>query len=128
MLTKDLSLDAAGIKFADGEKRVFSGYASKFNGVDSYGDTIAPGAYSKTLESRERPIQMRWNHYGPIIGKWTKAEEDDKGLYMEGELTPGHRTAEDAYALLKHGSVDGLSIGYRVTDAEEKEDGRLLKE
>lgn len=128
MLTKDLPLNRAGIKFSEGDARVFSGYASVFNGVDSYGDTIAPGAYAKTLESRERPVQMRWNHYGPIIGKWTKMEEDETGLYVEGELTPGHSVAEDAYALLKHGSVNGLSIGYRVNAYEEEDDKRILKE
>ncbi len=128
MFTKDITVEAAGIKFAGGDARVFSGYASKFNGVDSYGDTIVPGAYKDTLENRERPIQLRWNHYGPIIGKWTTLREDEKGLYVEGELTPGHSVAEDAYSLLKHGAVDGLSIGYRVKDSEKDGDVRMLKQ
>lgn len=111
-----------------GEGRKFSGYASVFNGVDSYGDTIVPGAYEKTLVGRERPIRMRWNHMGPIIGKWTKIEEDEKGLYVEGELTEGHRTADDAYALIKHGAVEGMSIGYRLMDSEMRDDIHYLKE
>lgn len=126
---KRLALDGAELKFDDAREGVFSGYASVFNGVDSYGDTIMPGAYRKTLRKRERPIRMRWNHFGPVIGKWLKIEEDDKGLYVEGELTPGHSVAQNVYASMKHGAVDGMSIGYRPVKIEDHGDGRrTLKE
>jgi len=121
--------DRLSVKFDDSRPGFFSGYASVFGLVDSYGDTIAPGAYSKTLQNRERPIQLRWNHYGGVVGKWLTLREDEKGLYVEGELTPGHSVAQDAYALMKHGAVNGLSIGYRPIEAEQKDDGtRLLKQ
>lgn len=110
------------VKFED-ERRSFSGYASVFNGVDTYGDTIIPGAYKSTLTDRKRPVQMRWNHYGEIIGKWTDLREDEKGLWVEGELTPGHSKAEDVYASLKHGAVSGLSIGYRPTKSVDNAHG-----
>ena len=130
MERKNLELSAVELKFSEEDGgRKFSGYASVFGGTDSYGDTILPGAYKKTIKKRERPIQMRWNHYGPVIGKWTVVQEDDKGLYVEGELTPGHSVAEDVYASLKHGSVTGLSIGYRPVQIRELGDGkRELKE
>lgn len=129
MKQKLLSLDDFEVKFDAGEDEYrFAGYASVFNGVDSYGDMIAPGAYRKTLKGRERPVQLRWNHYGPVIGKWITLKEDDRGLYVEGELTRGHSMAEDAWALLKHGAVSGLSIGYRVMKWEQKDDHVLLKE
>lgn len=122
-------VDALELKFDEARKGFFSGYASKFNGVDSYGDTIVPGAYKKTLKKRDRPIALRWNHYGPVIGKWLELREDEAGLYVEGELTPGHSTAEDAYALMKHGAVTGLSIGYRPVQLTDRGDGtRDLKE
>lgn len=128
MKTKRLSLDEIDLKLAD-EGMKFSGYASVFNGVDSYGDTIAPGAYAKTLVGRSRPVRMRWNHFGPVIGKWVSLVEDEKGLRVEGELTPGHSTAEDVYASMKHGAIDGLSIGYRPEKSESLGEGRtLLKE
>lgn len=127
---KQIQLDTVELKFdEEGGARKFAGYASVFGGVDSYGDTILPGAYKKSIKKRERPVQMRWNHYGDVIGKWTKIEEDDKGLYVEGELTPGHSKAEDVYASLKHGAVTGLSIGYRPVQIRELGDGkRELKE
>jgi HK97 family phage prohead protease len=126
METKRLALSALELKFTEGMK--FAGYASIFGGVDAYGDTSQAGAYADTLKNRERPIRMRWNHWGDVIGKWTALKEDTKGLYVEGELTPGHSTAEDVYASLKHGAVDGLSIGYRVREYEQLTDEtRLLK-
>lgn len=120
---KQLKLDASQFEFDDDE-RMIRGYASVFNGVDSYGDTVVKGAYMDTLENRERPVRMRWNHFGPVIGKWVKMYEDDKGLYVEGQLTPGHSVAEDVYASLKFGAVDGLSIGYIPKEYEDdKETG-----
>jgi len=130
MKTKRLDIECSSLKF-DAETRTFEGYASKFGGVDSYGDTILPGAYAKTLEGRNRPIRMRWNHFGPVIGKYEVIGEDDIGLKVRGSLTPGHSVAEDAYASLKHGAVDGLSIGFRVPEggAEKNDHGGFdLKE
>lgn len=128
METKQLALAQTELKF-NGAAFAFSGYASVFGGIDSYGDTIEQGAYKNTLENRERPIRMRWNHYGEVIGKWMTIREDEKGLYVEGELTPGHSKAQDVFASLKHGAIDGLSIGYRVKAFNQLDnDRRLLKE
>lgn len=129
MQYKQIKLDVAEMDFDD-DDRMIRGYASVFDGVDSYGDTVIKGAYADTIENRERPVRMRWNHFGPVIGKWEKMYEDDKGLFVEGKLTPGHSVAEDVYASLKFGAVDGLSIGYIPKEYEDdKETGiRTLKE
>jgi HK97 family phage prohead protease len=122
MLHKLLDTKSAEFKF-NGDTGEFEGYASVFGGVDSYGDTIQQGAFRKTLESRERPVRMRWNHFGPVIGKWVEMMEDTKGLYVRGQLTPGHSIAEDVKASLKHGAIDGLSIGFMLGDYDEKAGG-----
>jgi len=126
METKQLALSDTKFK-AEGDGR-FTGYASVFGGLDSYNDTIVKGAYLATIKNRQRPIRMRWNHYGPVIGKWVGIEEDEKGLLVTGEITPGHSVANDVYASMKHGAVDGMSIGFRVIDSEQKDDIRLLKQ
>jgi HK97 family phage prohead protease len=128
METKELALQQTQVKMGAEGNLKFSGYASVFNGIDSYGDMIMPGAYKNTIVDRERPIQLRWNHYGPVIGKFTEVYEDDKGLFVEGELTKGHSTAEDAAALLRHGAISGLSIGYAAKDEEQDGVIRKLKE
>lgn len=125
MLHKLNAVETVDFKFYEGKQGLFSGYASVFGGVDSYGDTIIPGAYKSTIMDRERPIQLRFNHEQGVIGKWTRIEEDDKGLYVEGELTPGHSKAIDVYASLKHGAISGLSIGYRAVKYSPNENGGL---
>jgi len=100
MLHKTLSLSDADVKFSDDGAATFSGYASVFGGVDSYGDTIIRGAYDYPLRTHGKP-KMFVNHdsMGLPIGKWAK-----------------------------HGTVDGLSIGYLLKkgDYEEMEDGKRM--
>lgn len=118
---KLLVVDDAEFKF-DSKTGLISGYASTFNGVDSYGDTIVRGAFEDTLQNRDRPVRMRWNHFGPVIGKWIEMRENQRGLFVKGELTPGHSVAEDVKASLSHGAIDGLSIGFFVKEYEMDED------
>ena len=127
METKCLS---GGIEFKFNEEAgTFEGYASVFGGLDSYNDTVMKGAYEETLKERERPVRMRWNHFGEVVGKWLEIREDDKGLYVKGQLTPNHSKANDIRALLKHGAIDGLSIGYFIVDDEPNGyGGRNLKQ
>ena len=97
----------------------FEGYGSTFGGEpDAYGDVIAPGAFKETLEThgaRGTMPKMYWQHdpHQPI-GRWLEASEDDTGLFMTGRLNMAVQRAKEAYALLKDGDIDGLSIGYRV--------------
>lgn len=121
-------IQANNFKFTDDGYRI-EGYASVFGGVDSYGDTVHKGAYENTLKNRERPVRMRWNHFGDIIGKWVDMYEDEKGLYVVGELTKGHSVAENVYASLKHGAIDGMSIGYfSIKDSPNDHGGSDLHE
>jgi phage head maturation protease len=64
-----------------------------------------------------------------VIGKWFELKEDDHGLYVDGELTLGHSVADDVYASLKHGAINGLSIGFHPVKFTETGEGmRELKE
>ena len=127
LITKTLRLEDAEIKM-DGDTGKFSGYASVFGGVDSYGDTIIKGAFESSLRSAKP--KMFFNHSWDMpIGKWTKAKEDDKGLFVEGELTPGLALSADVRAAMLHGTLDGLSIGgyLKKGDYEDTEGGRIIR-
>lgn len=126
IIRKHIRLQDVDLKLAgDGETMTFEGYASKWGGVDSYGDTILRGAFASTLRNNGTP-KMFFNHdWGGLpIGKWSKAVEDENGLYVKGEFTPGLSLAGDVRAAMKHGTLDGLSIGgfvksgdYQTTEA-----------
>lgn len=111
-----------------GDSGLFEGYASVWNGVDSYGDTILKGAFAETL--RLVKPKMFYNHEWRMpIGKWTTLKEDDHGLFVAGELTPGLAIAADVRAAMLHETLDGLSIGGFVKrgDYEETETGRIIR-
>lgn len=128
LLRKTLSLLDVQLKM-DGDAGSFSGYASVFGGVDSYGDTIIKGAFESSLRLRGMPKMFFGHDWGMPVGKWTSAKEDDKGLFVKGELTPGLSLASDVHAALKHGTLDGLSIGGYVKqgDYDTTETGRVIR-
>lgn len=128
MERKSLALDQCEIKLSK-DAATFEGYASVFGGVDSYGDTIQRGAFAYSLGKFGKP-KMFFNHDANAvpIGKWVKAAEDDKGLYVVGEFTPG--VGDQVHAALKHGTVDGISIGFALKAGDYEslaEGGRLIK-
>lgn len=127
LITKTLKLEDVSLKM-EGDTGKFSGYASVFGGVDSYGDTIIKGAFESAL--RNGKPKMFFNHeWSMPIGKWLKAKEDDHGLFVEGELTPDLSLAADVRAAMRHGTLDGLSIGgyLKAGDYEETEKGRIIR-
>lgn len=135
-MQKTLSFRSAIQKFAsrDSDAWTFSGYASKFNGVDAHGDTIAPGAFSKVLSDIEAgradmpKMLLNHNKYELPVGKWLSFSQTDEGLLGEGELTKGNPNSQAIHAGMRHGTVDGLSVsmGLNQGDYEEQKAGRLL--
>lgn len=126
METKQIPIEAVELKWNDEDWKV-EGYASVFHSVDSYGDTVLPGAFLKSLEDRQPAMHyehLRW----ATPGMWTKAEEDEHGLKVTGQLTRDHTLAKDLRASLRHGTVRGLSIGFVLKDSEQKDDNRIIKE
>lgn len=127
IVTKNVGLANCQVKFLEGGGS-FKGYASVFDGLDSYNDTIMKGAYNDVIEKMregEMPMpKMFVNHrsYGIPPGKWITLEEDDYGLKVEGQFTPGNPEGALVKAGLKHGTLDGLSIGFELGDYEMIED------
>ena len=128
LLRKTLSLSDVALKMT-GDAGTFEGYASVFGGVDSYGDTIVKGAFGYTLTKNGLPKMFYGHDWSMPVGKWTSAKEDDHGLFVKGELTPGHSKANDVHAALKHGTLDGLSIGgfVKLGDYDTTETGRVIR-
>ena len=107
---------------------VIEGYGATFNGVDSYGDTIAPGAFAESLK-RGSPL-MLWQHRQDTpIGRWTELSEDGRGLFVRGQINLATAAGRDAYAHLREQDINGLSIGYRIPPggAESRNEVRLIK-
>lgn len=111
---------------------VFEGYASLFGKEDQIGDVVMPGAFKKSLARRPaQKVKMLYQHssYEPV-GFWSDIKEDDKGLYVKGQLLLDIQRAREAHVLMKADQLSGLSIGFRTVDASfDKQKGtRYLKE
>lgn len=110
----------AEFKFADADATArgeFIGYASTFGNVDLGGDIVDRGAFTKTLATKKlKDIKMFFGHDARSvpIGKWLELREDDRGLMARGQLTLDIPRARDVHAAMKDGTLDAMSIGYRV--------------
>lgn len=118
------------VELKSDEAGTFTGYASIFNGNDLVGDTILPGAFKDALACGLPKMFFNHESWELPIGKWLEVAEDEKGLKVKGELTSGNPQAEAVKAAMKHGTVDGLSIGFRLhSDGfsyKENDEGRLI--
>lgn len=120
------------VKAAGGEAGTFEGYGSIFGNVDSYYDVVMPGAFANSLaeyQAKGKLPKLLWQHRADEpIGLFEAMHEDGKGLYVKGRLlVDDDPLAARAWAHLKAGSIDGLSIGYAVRDAEYDEEERVLR-
>lgn len=125
--TLPVEFDAKGVR-NDG---TFEGYASTYNNIDSGFDVVLPGAFTKSLQDRPASkIKMLWQHDSTQpIGVWKTAIEDSRGLFVKGKILKEVQRGAEAYALMKEGVIDSMSIGYRTLESDYTRDGvRQLKE
>jgi HK97 family phage prohead protease len=97
------------------------GYAALFNSrsenLGGFTETIAPGAFSRSLKSRN-DIKLLWNHdTGAVLGS-TRAgtltlTEDSRGLRVSAEL-PNTSFGRDARELVSRGDVRAFSFGFSM--------------
>lgn len=101
-----------------------SGYFATYDRIpDSYGDVIAPGAFSETLEKRKEsghPFPLCWNHdldqiigavYPENITDTEKGPHIDEGSFFDTPL------AQEKRELVKKGVVWQYSFAYDILAA-----------
>lgn len=113
------------VKSVDATNGIFKGYGSVFGEVDSHRDIVMPGAFSKSLakfKAKGRLVPMLWQHdtWNPI-GVYPELKEDDIGLDIEGECNMEVQQGREAHALMKQRALSGLSIGFNIARADERD-------
>lgn len=110
---------------------VFTGYGSTFGDVDYGRDVVMAGAFAKSLanfEAKGRKVPMLWQHeWRSPIGVYTEIREDEKGLYVVGEINMAVQQGVECHALMKQGALSGLSIGYSTVRDEWDERSMVRK-
>jgi HK97 family phage prohead protease len=114
------------VKAEDGETgRLIEGYATTYDPpeqYDAYGDIVAPGAFSASLETIDALPML--NSHGAPIGIWREFEEDrdgrhgHSGLYVRGKVSRV-REGDETLTLIGDGAIRGLSIGFEPLEIRE---------
>ena len=100
------------------------------NSIDRVGDTINHDAWTKSggLDNfKNNPIILFNHNYDKPIGKATTMDITDSGLELGARIS---KSAGEIKDLIKDGVLGAFSVGFRVKDAEYKEetDGFEIKD
>jgi HK97 family phage prohead protease len=115
---KDITIGSE-IVDTDSVKGIVSGYFSKFDNVDSDGDIMKAGAFTKTIrEQGPASAQPRIKHllnHDPSqpLGKLMTLKEDEYGLYYESQVGT-HEGGEDFIKMVESGLITEHSIGFKI--------------
>lgn len=106
-----------------GNTGILRGYASTFGNVDLGLDVVDKGAFKKTLKESKGRFPILADHdWAKHIGFNVEAEEDEKGLLVEGEINLEVAAGKEKFSLAKQAlklkAKMGLSIGYMTIKAE----------
>ncbi|MCZ4559893.1 HK97 family phage prohead protease [Rhodococcus sp. IEGM 1401] len=111
----------------------FTAYASVFGNVDSYGDVVQPGAFTKSIAdwaASGNSVPLLWGHDSKsphsYVGEVLSMVEDGHGLKIRGKLDLDSDTGAQVYRLVKGRRVTQLSFAYdEVTTHPVKNDPAL---
>lgn len=123
---KSQFLDAT-VKDVDGRKGIVTGYLNAFNNVDSDGDIIRPGAFTKTISengpgSAKPRIKHLMNHdINMVPGVFQELKEDSRGLYYESKAGT-HTLGQDFIKMVESGIITEHSIGFRTVKRNQLQD------
>jgi HK97 family phage prohead protease len=126
----DAQIKSEGPELGPGE---FIAYASIFGNVDSYGDVVQPGAFTKTLQdwaAKGDVIPLVWAHSTDpdyYLGHILEASEDDRGLRVKGRIDLETPKGKSVHRMVTDRSVNQLSFAYTVRDSEQRADHVALK-
>ncbi|MBY5594114.1 HK97 family phage prohead protease [Rhizobium leguminosarum] len=118
MKNKHLEFDANFKAVGDEDSGEFEGYGSVFGVIDSYNEVVDKGAFADSLAKNGLPKLLLQHSTWMVGGIYLEAREDERGLYVKGQLNLKVNAAREAYELLKQGALTGLSIGFRTLEEE----------
>ena len=110
------------LKATSASERIISGYASRWDEVDSYGDRVMRGAFRKTL--REKMPLMLWQHSAlEPCGRLGRAARRQQGP-LRRRSVGGHEPRARRIRTLQDRRDQGLVDRLRGEGLEAKQDGR----
>ena len=115
---------------------VFVGHLATFD-KDRTDDVFVKGAFTKSIDRHkdngQRSIRMLGQHDSDqLIGGFpiSKVREDEKGLWVEGNINLEVQRGKELFSLMKQGVLSDMSIGFSIpkNGQEFKNGTRFIKE
>jgi HK97 family phage prohead protease/HK97 family phage major capsid protein len=107
----------------DDDSITIEGYAST-NDRDRQGDVVPAGVWKSGIANYLlNPIILAYHNHTMPIGKMIDYKVDEKGLWIKAQIPS---EVGDVYKLIKKGILSAFSIGFRVKDAEYKQDSETF--
>lgn len=119
------------INFKADDTGKISGYFSTYDEEpDSYGDIVAPGAFTDTIKAREatgHPFPLCFNHnMDAVIGTVDSIEDTEKGPLITASFFNTEK-AQEVREMVKSGAVYQFSFAYDVKGWEEPTEEQKAK-
>ena len=116
---------------ADEDNGKIMGYFSTYDEeADSYGDIVAPGAFTDTIKARQEtghPFPLCFNHdFNMVIGKVDEIEDTDKGPLITASFFNTEK-AQEVREMVKSGAVYQFSFAYDIVEAQAPTDEQKAK-
>lgn len=114
--------DGAAFKDANTKQGIVTGYFSKFDNVDSDGDVIRKGAFSKTIVENFSRVKHLMNHnVSQPLGVIKSLKEDSYGLAYESQVGK-HALGVDFIKMVESGLITEHSIGFVTVKQNKMQD------
>lgn len=123
-----------GIELRTGPGRRLEGYAAVFNSTADIGgrftETIAPGAFARTLAARNDVLALVDHDPSKVLGR-TKSgtlrlSEDARGLAFDIQV-PNTSVGNDVLTMCERGDIGGASFSFKAIDEDWSGNHRSLK-
>jgi HK97 family phage prohead protease/HK97 family phage major capsid protein len=107
----------------DDDSIMIEGYAST-NDRDRQGDVVPAGVWKTGMvDYLKNPIILAYHNHTMPIGRMVEYKADDRGLWIKAQIPS---EIGDVYKLIKKGILSAFSIGFRVKDAEYRQDSETF--
>jgi HK97 family phage prohead protease len=94
------------------ERGTFSGWASRYNEIDSYDDMVMPGAYDDTVRELGGQVVILSDHDVTKSIGMARMSLRPEGLWVDAKISLELQDGRDAYIRMRDLGKSGLSIGY----------------
>ena len=106
---------ANSITDIDDSQGIVKGLGSVFGNIDSDGDIMMKGAFTKSIEENSHRIKYLYQHrLDKPVGKMEELYEDKEGLHFVAKLALKTQLGKDVFEMIKAGVLTENSVGFQT--------------